>query len=97
MSSEKPKMDPVAAVIVEMIDALPPGKSITPNQAAEEFAIRQWKPVTPPPGEWRMYLNTAKQQALHLARQGRIAILRKGKAVDPKEPIKGVIRLGKAN
>jgi hypothetical protein len=36
-----------------------------------------------------------RQQALHLARQGRIAILRKGRPVDPNKPVKGVIRLAR--
>lgn len=95
--SKGQKADPVAEVILEMVAALPPGKSLTPNQVAEEFAVRQWKPVTPPPGEWRRYLNTARQQALFLARQGKIVILRKGKPVDANEPVKGLIRLGKAD
>ncbi len=34
-------------------------------------------------------------QALHLARARRIAILRKGKPVDPHAPFKGVVRLGR--
>ncbi|MHC4984460.1 MAG: DUF3253 domain-containing protein, partial [Planctomycetota bacterium] len=34
-----------------------------------------------------------RQQALNLARRGRIHILRKGRAVDPRAPVKGVIRL----
>ncbi len=37
-----------------------------------------------------------RQQALHLARQGRIVILRKGRPVDPHAPVKGVIRLAPA-
>ena len=35
----------------------------------------------------------ARQQAHNLARQRRIVILRKGKAVEPEGPVKGVIRL----
>jgi hypothetical protein len=89
------RLDPVAEVMLEMVGALPEGKSLTPNQVAEEFAVRQWKPVTPPPGEWRRYLNTAKQQAVHLARLGKVVILRKGKAVGLDEPLKGLFRVGR--
>jgi hypothetical protein len=38
-----------------------------------------------------------RQQALHLARKDRIAILRKGKPVDPHAPFKGVVRLGRVD
>jgi uncharacterized protein DUF3253 len=96
MSESKKKLDPVAELIVEMVAALKPGKSISPNEVAEEFAIRKWKPVTPPPGEWRSYLDTAKQQAIYLARQKKIILIRKGKPMDLSQPIKGVIRLGQA-
>ena len=95
MSEGKKKLDPVAELIVDMVGALDAGKSITPNEVAEEFAVRQWDPVTPPPGEWRRFLDTAKQHALFLARQGKIVILRKGKPADMDKPVKGVIRLGR--
>jgi len=95
MSEPKKKLDPVAELILEMVAALNPGKSITPNQVAEEFAIRQWLPASPPPGEWRRFLDTAKHQALYLARQKKITLLRKGKPLDLEQPIKGVIRVGK--
>ncbi|MEC8198924.1 MAG: DUF3253 domain-containing protein, partial [Pseudomonadota bacterium] len=45
-----------------------------------------------PPDFWRRYLNAVRQQAKHLARMGRIEILRKGKPVDPND-FKGVYRL----
>ena len=38
-----------------------------------------------------------RQQALNLARQGRILILRKGRPVDPHAPVKGVVRLALAD
>jgi hypothetical protein len=41
---------------------------------------------------WRRYMNAVRQQATHLARQGRIEITRKGQPVDPKN-FKGVVRL----
>ena len=44
------------------------------------------------PELWRRYMNAVRQQATHLARQGRLEILRKGQPVDPKN-FKGVVRL----
>ena len=37
-------------------------------------------------------MNAVRQQAIHLARQGRIEIVRKGRPVDPNK-VKGVVRL----
>jgi len=92
---KKPGLDPVAEVILELVEACKSGQSITPDAAAREFAERQWAPAEPPPGEWRIYLLAAKQQALFLARSGRIEILRKGQPADLNKPVKGLFRLGK--
>ena len=88
--SKKSKLDPVAEVILELVA----NRSISPDDAAREFARRQSDPVESPPGEWRQYLLAVKQQALFLARSGRITLLRKGKAVDLSKPVKGLYRLG---
>lgn len=89
----EPKLDPVAREILELLGARGAGKSVCPADVAVAFAERQWKPVSPPPGEWRQYLTAVRQQALYLARAGRVLILRKGKPLDPDEPVKGVVRL----
>ncbi len=85
--------DPVARAILDLLAAS--DKSITPEDAARAYAATRARPGDPP-DLWRRYLMAVRQQALHLARQGRIAILRKGKAVDPNAPVKGVIRLAMA-
>ena len=82
----------MAQAILDLLAALEPGKSISPENVARAFAAERAKP-SDPPDLWRRYLNAVRQQALHLARQGRIAILRKGKPVDPAKPVKGVVRL----
>jgi len=87
-----PHDDPVAATILELLAARPPGRSIAPLDAARAVAAARARPDDPPDA-WRRYLAAVRQQALHLARQGRIAILRKGRPVDPHVPVKGVIRL----
>jgi hypothetical protein len=82
----------VAETILALLDEAGAGKSISPEQAARAFAAGRARP-SDPPDLWRRYLAAVRQQALHLARRGRIRILRKGRAVDPHKPVKGVIRL----
>ena len=91
-SAAPAKKDPSVYTILSLIAALPPGKSIAPEAIARALAEARAKP-SDPPDAWRRYLKPVKQQALNLARLGRIVILRKGKAADPHAPIKGVIRL----
>jgi hypothetical protein len=86
--------DPVARAILDLIETLPPGRSISPVEAARAFALERARPGDPPDA-WRRYLPAVRQQALYLARRGRLAILRKGKPVDPHAPFKGVVRLGR--
>jgi hypothetical protein len=84
--------DPLAAAILEALAALSPGKSLDPQDIARSYAARRAKP-SDPPDLWRRYLGGVRQQAIHLGREGRIAVLRKGKPVDPRRPVKGIIRL----
>jgi len=87
-----PRDDPIAEVILDLLAARGAGKSIAPSEAAQAFAAARSK-AGDPPDAWRRYKMAVRQQAIWLARAGRIAILRKGKPVDPRAPIKGVIRL----
>ena len=84
--------DPVAAAILALLAERGPGKSVSPVHAAQAVAGPRARPGDPP-DLWRRYLPAVRQQALHLARQGRLLILRKGRPADPRRPIKGVIRL----
>ncbi len=88
---DPPGDDPVARAILELLETVPPGRSISPVAAARAFALTRARPGDPPDA-WRRYLPAVRQQALHLARARRIAILRKGKPVDPHAPFKGVVR-----
>ncbi|MCH8098734.1 MAG: DUF3253 domain-containing protein [Proteobacteria bacterium] len=83
--------DPVARAILDLIETLAPGRSISPVEAARAFALAHARPGDPPDA-WRRYLPAVRQQALNLARRGRLTILRKGKPVDPHAPFKGVVR-----
>ena len=83
--------DPVAVTILTLLTEMEPGKTLTPETAARRFAEGRRR-QNDPPELWRRYLNAVRQQAIHLARAGRIEILRKGKPVDPND-FKGVYRL----
>jgi hypothetical protein len=70
------------AVILELLAALPPGKSISPEEAARAMD----------PEAWRRQLGQVRATAIGLARQGRLVITRHGKPADP-DSFKGVYRL----
>lgn len=83
--------DPVAATILTVLAGLAEGASISLMDAAKAVAETRRRPADGPE-LWRRYMNAVRQQAIHLARQGRIEITRKGQPVDPKN-FKGVVRL----
>ncbi|MBP0463264.1 MULTISPECIES: DUF3253 domain-containing protein [Neoroseomonas] len=58
-------------------------KSICPSEAARALD----------PEGWRSLMTRVRREAVRLAQEGRIDILRKGKQVDPGAEIRGVIRL----
>lgn len=63
--------------------ACAPGRSLSPEDVAKSLAPEAWHPL----------LARIRREAVLLAREGRIDILRKGKPVDPAGEIRGVIRL----
>jgi hypothetical protein len=94
--SERPdpeRLDAVARKILELLQAGGPDHTVSPDEVARAFAEPRRK-KSDPPDVWRRYLNAVNQQAVHLARAGRIVILRRGEPQDPHAPIKGLIRLG---
>ena len=91
-TSDGPKDDPIAVMILQLLEQQGESQTLDPNEVARRFAASRAK-RNDPPDLWRKYLPAVRQQALHLARQGRLTILRKGKVADPHAPIKGLIRL----
>lgn len=74
------------AEILRQIGAREPGKSICPSEVARAVAR---------PGEdWRAQMKPVRAEAMRLAADGVIAILRHGKPVAP-EGVRGVIRLAR--
>jgi hypothetical protein len=86
-----PSLDPVATVILERLEALPAGDSLSPDDAARAFAETKRRPND---GRdlYKRYRQAVKQQAIHLARAGTIQIVRRGEAVDPND-FKGLWRM----
>lgn len=64
------------------------GKTICPTEAARALAGDAAGDLA-----WREWLPKVRSAAVHLAREGKIVIYRKGKPVDP-DNFRGVIRLG---
>lgn len=89
-TTDAPALDPIAEKILELLATAGPESSISPTQVAQAVAEGRRK-RNDPPDAWRRYLPAVKQQALHLARTGKLVVLRKGKPVDAQSA-KGVIR-----
>lgn len=86
-AAEKPD-DPIAVAIMALLnDGLKP----TFRDVAQFVAKERAKPKDGP-DLWRRYMNATKQEAIHLARAGRIQIIRKGQVADPND-FKGIVRL----
>lgn len=73
----------IAQAILEATQARGPSSSICPSEAAR--ALRG-------DGHWQTLLPAVRRVAITLAKEGRIAITRKGKPVDP-DNFRGVYRL----
>ena len=73
---------PFEIAIYELLEALPPGKSICPTDVAKHVD----------PENWRHRLGQVRAEAVGLARLERLVITRHNKPVDPSN-FKGVYRL----
>jgi hypothetical protein len=74
--------DTIESAILALVEQRGAGKSICPSEAARAV----W------PEDWQNRMRQVRNVAVGLARKGEIAILRKGKPVDPDD-FKGVYRL----
>lgn len=88
-TSPAPKL---ADFILNLCQSAVPSETIDPEDIAKAFAKVSANPnvVT-----WEGYLLAVKDNAVKLAKEGKIRVYRKGVAVDP-ETLKGVYRLGPA-
>ena len=72
--------------ILTLVEARGAGKTICPSEAARHLG-------GPHPDGWGPLMVPLRRAAVRLAKEGRIAIYRKGRPVDPAS-FKGVYRLG---
>lgn len=75
-------MDPIEAVIFDLLAKAPPGKSVAPEDVARSID----------PEGWRRMLGRVRGAAVGLARQEKLVILRHNKPADP-ETFRGVWRM----
>jgi len=83
----EPEEDPVILYIIRAVER---GSPVAPRDIAIEIADDRAKENSPKDA-WRKYFLAVKQQAKHLAREGRISILRRGKPIDPNK-MKGLVK-----
>ena len=83
MTTDRATLD---AAILRLCAERGAGKSICPSEVARALAGNDEK-------VWRLLMHPIREAAMALAREGRVAILRKGKPVSVEEPVRGVIRL----
>ncbi|WP_417317140.1 DUF3253 domain-containing protein [Emcibacter sp.] len=77
-------------VISYIMEAIEDGKTASPRDIAIMISNDR-APKEAPQDYWRKYMLAVKQQAKHLARKGRISILRRGEPIDP-EKMKGLVK-----
>ncbi|MAW85721.1 MAG: hypothetical protein CMJ42_04230 [Phyllobacteriaceae bacterium] len=77
--------DLLRQTIMSLAAARGPGKSICPSEAARAIA-------GPDEKQWRLMMKPLRAEAVNMAMEGHIVILRKGKPVDPGD-FKGVYRI----
>lgn len=82
--------DPIVDYILRAVDA---GTDVSPQKIAQTIANDRAKPSAPK-DVWRKYMTAVRQQAIHLAREGRLHIIRKGEIADPNK-LKGLYKLRK--
>jgi len=82
------KDDPI---VKEILGLLSDDKALTFKDMAMHIFETRRRPKDRADG-WRKYMNAVKQQTIHLARQGRVEIVRKGVVADPRD-FKGIVRV----
>ena len=89
-TEEKP-LDPVAEAILSTLGAVSDDRGLAPDDIAREIAESRRKPSD---GRdlYKRYRQAVKEQAIFLARQGRVEITRRGEPVDPND-FKGLWRV----
>jgi len=90
-NKEEKKETPEDPVVTYILNAVADGSEISPNHIAQKIAADRAK-ENAPKDIWRKYMNAVRQQAIFLARNGRLEIVRKGEVADPND-FKGLYKL----
>ena len=83
-NDEEQPLDPIAQYILSELSVLKDDEMLSAEEMAKIIANIRRK-AKDGPQLWRKYLQAVKQQALFLARNKKIDIMRKGKIVDPND------------
>ena len=84
-SLARPDSSAIEAALLRLIAERGPGKTVDPTEAARTLGGDH-------PDQWGPLMQPIRRVAVALAEQGGAVILRKGKAVDPRD-FKGVYRI----
>ena len=76
----------IEETLLDLVAARGAGKTVCPSEVARALG-------GPHPDGWSPLMQPVRRVAVRLAKAGRIAILRKGRPVDPDD-FRGVYRLG---
>ena len=76
----------IECVMLDLARARGAGKTVCPSEVARAIAGSDET-------VWRRLMNPVRAVAVDLALRGRVAVMRKGKAVDPRD-FMGVYRIG---
>ena len=90
-SADRPGKRTVREIILDLAAAAGEG-SISPGEVAKAFAGERRRPGAPAVSAHR-WSRIVREEAIGLARAGKVQVLRKGRPVDPHAPVKGVIRI----
>lgn len=78
-------------IVTYILNAVADGAVVSPNHIAQAIAKDRAK-ESAPQDIWRKYMTAVRQQAISLARNGRLEIIRKGEVADPND-FKGLYKL----
>lgn len=77
----------IEATMLDLVAARGAGKTICPSEIARQLG-------GPRPEDWRLLMAPVRRVAVRLARQGQVAVLRKGVPVEDLDGFRGVYRIG---
>jgi Protein of unknown function (DUF3253) len=89
LSGDADQDEVIYDLVLRLCDACEASRTLCPTDVAKALAAREGLYDS----DWRSRLGAVRRAAVRLAEDGRIAIYRKGKPVDPRA-FRGVYRLG---